>query len=151
MPHPAEESQKHNLSKIRPHSLALQLPILGTSGSMGDHDSEIMDDGGLDRGDAGALGVVAARREGSNATLCSRKSGWRRQRDRFWTGFLALSSARPAGCERKRRAIGAPGASKRFWGVDGGTPMRCAILLVTTRWRPWPIPTQCWFLMRRSF
>jgi hypothetical protein len=22
MPHPAEESQKHNLSKIRPHSLA---------------------------------------------------------------------------------------------------------------------------------
>jgi hypothetical protein len=28
MPHPAEESQKHNLSKIRPHSLALQLHIL---------------------------------------------------------------------------------------------------------------------------
>jgi hypothetical protein len=28
MPHPAEESQKHNLSKIRPHSLTLQLHIL---------------------------------------------------------------------------------------------------------------------------
>jgi len=27
MPDPAEESQKHNLSKIRPHGLALQLPI----------------------------------------------------------------------------------------------------------------------------
>src|ERR1700728_2547494 len=27
MPDPAEESQKHNLSKIRPHVLALQLPI----------------------------------------------------------------------------------------------------------------------------
>jgi hypothetical protein len=33
-------------------SLALQLHILGTSESMGHHDSEIMDDGGLDRGDA---------------------------------------------------------------------------------------------------
>src|SRR3984885_5773822 len=28
MPDPAEESQKHNLSKIRPHSLTLQLHIL---------------------------------------------------------------------------------------------------------------------------
>jgi len=52
MPDSAGESQKRNLSKIRPHSLALQLHILGTSESMGHHDSEIMDDGGLDRGDA---------------------------------------------------------------------------------------------------
>src|SRR5271163_110321 len=49
--------------------LALQLPILGTSESMGHHDSEIMDDGGLDRVDAGALGVVAARGEGSDAAF----------------------------------------------------------------------------------
>jgi hypothetical protein len=32
--------------------LALQLPILGTSESMGHHDSEIMDDRGIDRDDA---------------------------------------------------------------------------------------------------
>src|SRR6202034_584175 len=55
--------------------LTLQLPILGTSESMGDHDSEIMDDGGLDRGDAGALGVVAARREGSDAGFVHARAG----------------------------------------------------------------------------
>jgi hypothetical protein len=33
-------------------ALALQLPILGTSESMGHHDSEIMDDRGIDRDDA---------------------------------------------------------------------------------------------------
>jgi hypothetical protein len=32
--------------------LALQLPILGTSESMGHHDSEIMNDRGIDRDDA---------------------------------------------------------------------------------------------------
>jgi hypothetical protein len=36
----------------RAAGLALQLPILGTSESMGHHDSEIMDDRGIDRDDA---------------------------------------------------------------------------------------------------
>jgi hypothetical protein len=52
MPDSIEESQKAQLPKIRPHGLALQLPILGTSESMGHHDSEIMDDRGIDRDDA---------------------------------------------------------------------------------------------------
>ena len=34
------------------HRIALQLHILASSESMGDHDSEIMGDRGLDRGDA---------------------------------------------------------------------------------------------------
>jgi hypothetical protein len=55
--------------------LALQLHILASSESMGHHDSEIMDDGGLDRGDAGALGVVAARREGSDAAFVHARAG----------------------------------------------------------------------------
>ena len=33
--------------------------LLGSE-SMGDHDSEVMDGGSIDRGDAGAMGVVAA-------------------------------------------------------------------------------------------
>jgi hypothetical protein len=40
------------LDQIRPHGLALQLHILATSESMDHHDSEIMDDGRIDRGDA---------------------------------------------------------------------------------------------------
>jgi len=49
--------------------LALQLHIFSISESMGHHDSEIMDDWGIDRDDAGALGVVAAGCEGSNAAF----------------------------------------------------------------------------------
>ena len=55
--------------------LALQLHILASSKSMGHHDSEVMDDGGLNRGDAGALGVVAARREGSDAAFVHARAG----------------------------------------------------------------------------
>jgi hypothetical protein len=40
------------LDQIRPHGLALQLRILLISESMGHHDSEIMDDRGIDRDDA---------------------------------------------------------------------------------------------------
>ena len=47
--------------------LALQLHFLLGSESMGDHDSEVMDGGSIDRGDAGAMGVVAARRKGAYA------------------------------------------------------------------------------------
>jgi hypothetical protein len=60
---------------------------------------------------------------------------------RFWTAFLALSGARPAGCGLKRRAILAPGASRPFWAEDNGTPMRCATSCAPTCWRPWPIRT----------
>ena len=42
---------------------------------MGHHDSEIMDDGRIDRDDAGALGVVAARREGSDAAFVHAGAG----------------------------------------------------------------------------
>ena len=42
---------------------------------MGHHDSEIMDDGGLDRGDAGAVGVVAAGCEGSDQAVVHAGAG----------------------------------------------------------------------------
>jgi hypothetical protein len=41
--------------------LALQLQISDPSESMSIHDSEVMDESCIDRDDAGALGVVAAR------------------------------------------------------------------------------------------
>ena len=41
-------------------ALALQLHFFYGSESMGDHDWEVMDGWSIDRGDAGALGVVAA-------------------------------------------------------------------------------------------
>jgi hypothetical protein len=41
-------------------ALALQLRFLLTSESMSFHDSEVMDDRCIDRGDAGTLGVFAA-------------------------------------------------------------------------------------------
>lgn len=42
--------------------LALQLRIFTSSESIGLHDSEVMDDGCIDRDNVGTLGIVAARR-----------------------------------------------------------------------------------------
>jgi len=44
----------------RSSALALQLHFFCGSESMGNHDSEVMDGGSIDRDDAGAMGVVAA-------------------------------------------------------------------------------------------
>ena len=56
-------------------SLALQLRVLSISESMGDHDSEVMDDRCIDRGDAGALGVFAAGCEGADAVAVHAGAG----------------------------------------------------------------------------
>src|SRR3954464_11936707 len=46
--------------------LALQLQSMLISESLGHHDSEIMDGSWIGRGDAGAVGVVVAGRQGAN-------------------------------------------------------------------------------------
>src|SRR3954463_6780111 len=46
--------------------LALQLQSMLISESLGHHDSEIMDGSWIRRGDAGAVGVVVAGRQGAN-------------------------------------------------------------------------------------
>src|SRR5829696_4632777 len=56
-------------------SLALQLRFFGVSESMGDHDSEIMDD--LDRDDVGAVGVLASGCEGADQTVVHASEGGR--------------------------------------------------------------------------
>ena len=98
---------------------------------MGDHDSEIMDDGCLDRDDAGALGVVAARCEGADAAAVHAGAGGGVSAGLFLDGLLATSDARPDGCARRRRAILGRGASRPSWAAAGGTQMRCAILCGT--------------------
>src|ERR1700749_145360 len=71
----SRRSESPHQTKYATVMLALQLHILASSESMGDHDSEIMDEGGLNRGDAGALGVVAGRREGSDAAFVHARAG----------------------------------------------------------------------------
>ncbi len=61
------------INALRGH-LTLQLHLLLGSESMGNHDSEIMD-GRLDRDDAGALGVLAAGREGADQAVVHASAG----------------------------------------------------------------------------
>src|SRR3954463_12413567 len=49
--------------------LALQLQSMLISESLGHHDSEIMDGGWIGRGNAGAVGVVVAGRQGADPAL----------------------------------------------------------------------------------
>jgi hypothetical protein len=52
VPKGAKRTRGHARPWWEGFGLSLQLPILGTSESMGHHDSEIMDDRGIDRDDA---------------------------------------------------------------------------------------------------
>ena len=49
--------------------IALQLLFLKYSESIGLHDSEVMDDGSIDRFDAGLMGVVIAGRKGAYSAV----------------------------------------------------------------------------------
>ena len=74
---------------------------------MGHHDSEIMDDGRIDRGDAGALGVVAAGREGADAAFVHAGAGGGVGRVCSWMGLLG-DEQRKTGWMRAE-AAGDPG------------------------------------------
>src|SRR5215207_9704885 len=63
-PHPALAVTAGSLLK---NALALQLRSISGSDSLGHHDSEIMDDGRVGGGDAGAVGLVVAGCEGADA------------------------------------------------------------------------------------
>ena len=68
----------------------------------------------------------------------------------FLDGLLGAEPRKTGGCERKRRAIGAPGASRRSWPRTMGrrcVARHCARLRAETL----ADPTLCWFLMRRAF
>ena len=69
----------------------------------------------------------------------------------FLDGLLGAEQRKTGWMRAEAAGDRGPWRSKRFWDVDGGTPMRCATLFVTTRLRPWPIRTPCWLLMRRAF
>src|SRR4051812_39594402 len=73
----ADHEQKHELGDVtitrgldatRPITEALQLRSRLISESLGHQDSGIMDGGWIGRGDAGAVGVVVAGRQGSDPT-----------------------------------------------------------------------------------
>ena len=57
-------------------NLALQLLFLKYSESMGLHDSEVMDDGNIDRCDAGLMVVVIAGRKGEPPRISRRRFCW---------------------------------------------------------------------------
>src|SRR3954452_24950384 len=74
----ADHEQKHELGDVtitrgldatRPITEALQLRSRVISESLAHHDSWIMDDGWVGRGDAGAVGVVVAGCEGAHQAL----------------------------------------------------------------------------------
>lgn len=121
---------------------------------MGDHDSEIMDGGSIDRGDAGALGVLPAGCEGRIGPLFAqertavsaslfldgllsderRKTGWMR---------AVLRQAQDDG-GRGPRSV-APAERARPRPLGGG---RCATSCATTPWRRLPIRMRFWASMK---
>src|SRR3954465_9372418 len=61
-----EQNARHHKQFKREQALTLQLQSMLISESLGHHDSEIMDGSWIGRGDAGAVGVVVAGRQGAN-------------------------------------------------------------------------------------
>src|SRR3954454_8941589 len=61
-----EQNARHHKQFKLEQALALQLKSMLISESLGHHDSEIMDGSWIGRGDAGAVGVVVAGRQGAN-------------------------------------------------------------------------------------
>src|SRR4051812_1594389 len=66
-------------------------------------------------------------------------------------GSSAPSGARPGGCGPRRRAIPAPGGSRRSSAAAAGRPTRSAMWCATTRSRAWPTGMPCWFLDGTGF
>src|SRR3954452_16676604 len=69
---------------------------------------------------------------------------WRRPPRLSWTGCWGRNDARPAGCAPRRRAIPAPGGSRRCWGAAAGMPTRCAIWCAIMPSRPWRCRMPYW-------
>lgn len=100
--------------------LALQLRFCLTSESMGDHDSEVMDERFVDRSHAGTLGVVVAGGEGADPSVVQPGTG--RSVSRIVSGWLAWRRAAQDGLDARRsgrrsRSVATAGDS-RAWTLE---------------------------------
>lgn len=106
-----------------------------------------MDDGNLDRGDAGAPGLVAAGGEGTPAPAVHAGTG----RGLSWgipDGLLGPERRKTGWMRAEAAGDPAPGVNRRCSVVDAGTPTPCATWCGTMPWRPWPTRMRFWFSTR---
>src|SRR3981081_2814587 len=62
----------------------------------------------------------------------------------FVEGLLGDEQRKTVGCVRRRLAILAHGGSRRFWVVETGTLMPCAISCTTMSSSIWRMTMRCW-------
>ena len=106
------------------------------------------DVGSIDRGDAGVMGIVAARGEASDATVVCARPRSNQTRDCSSMACLEMSDARRDGCVRRRPEIPGRGDSKRCWAATDGTLMRCATWCASMSLSISLMTMPCWSSMK---
>jgi hypothetical protein len=91
------------------------------------------------------VGGVRFERSSNGYVRCSSKSVLRGMQACSWKVCSEMSSARPVGGARRRPVIPAHGGGRRFWVVETGTLMPCAISCATMSLSIWQTTMRCWF------
>ena len=111
------------------------------------HDKEVIDDGCIDRSDAGAFGFLAARDERAQARAVHAGASCC-VGEPVPGACWVTSGVRQAGCAQRRPVILVRGGNRLLWAVGAGTRTGCATSCEIMLSKTSPQTMRSWSLMR---